>query len=121
MGCFSEVLDQGKREKENKRTLSKGKNLEASKEGRKKSPASSSERPRMLGCTRLTLKVMYSNAPGLVVDGKELEIKDRIRENKPDIVRVVTMRLTGDKNWPNLSGGMRDDRERTRVEGKWPS
>lgn len=41
------------------------------------------------------MKVIYTNVDGLVVDGKELEFKDRIMEKKPDIVGVMETKLKG--------------------------
>lgn len=39
---------------------------------------------------------MYTNAEGLVVNGKELESRDRIRESNLDIAGVVEAKITKD-------------------------
>lgn len=43
----------------------------------------------MLGDARVRLKILYKTADGLVVDGRGLLSKDRIRENKLNIVGAV--------------------------------
>lgn len=50
------------------------------------SPATNSRRPGMLRGVRLRLKVLFTNADGLVANGKELEFKNQIKGNKPDTV-----------------------------------
>lgn len=56
------------------------------------SPAIISGSPEIQNSMRLRLRVIYTKADGLVVYGKELEFKDKIK-NKPDIADVVEKKL----------------------------
>lgn len=42
---------------------------------------------------RSVLKIMSTNAHGLVGNGKELEYKDRVERNKPDIMGIAEAKL----------------------------
>lgn len=43
------------------------------------------------------MKIMYTIVDRLVLNGKELEVKNRIRGSKPDIVGLVEIRLNKEK------------------------
>lgn len=89
MGCLSEVIDQGKNKRVMKNTVRRQK-VWASKQARdQNSPTKTTKRPGVLSGVRFRSKVKYMNADELVVDGKELEFKDRIRDIKEDTAEAV--------------------------------
>lgn len=63
-----------------------------SQRGKKKGDIRGDQRKEKLGIlsnANVRLKTICTNKDGLVVNGKELEFKNRLRENKPDIIGVV--------------------------------